>query len=36
VPERLAAGHPDPWAGIDQSARALTRSIERKLEERAR
>jgi bifunctional non-homologous end joining protein LigD len=36
VPERLAAGHLDPWAGIDQSARALTRSIERKLAERAR
>jgi bifunctional non-homologous end joining protein LigD len=36
VPERLAAGTPDPWAGIDQSARALTKSIERKLQQRAR
>jgi DNA ligase D len=36
VPERLAAGAADPWAGIDQSARALTKSIERKLQQRAR
>jgi DNA ligase D len=36
VPERLASGHVDPWAGIDRSARALTRAIERKLQERAR
>ena len=31
VPERLAGGAPDPWAGIDQAARALTKDIERKL-----
>jgi bifunctional non-homologous end joining protein LigD len=36
VPERLAAGTVDPWAGMEQSARALTKSIERKLEKRAR
>jgi bifunctional non-homologous end joining protein LigD len=35
VPERLAAGSVDPWAGIDQSARALSKSIEQKLQQRA-
>jgi DNA primase len=35
VPERLAVGGVDPWAGIDQSARALTKSIEQKLQQRA-
>jgi bifunctional non-homologous end joining protein LigD len=35
VPERLADGSADPWAGIDQAARALTREIERKLQKRA-
>ncbi len=36
VPARLSGDQVDPWAGIDQSARALTRSIEQKLAERAR
>jgi bifunctional non-homologous end joining protein LigD len=31
LPERLDAGVPDPWAGIDQAARALTKDMERKL-----
>jgi bifunctional non-homologous end joining protein LigD len=35
VPERLAERSVDPWAGIDQSARALTKEIERKLQRRA-
>ena len=35
VPERLAADLPDPWAGIDQAARALTKDIERKLPKRS-
>jgi len=35
LPERLAAGAPDPWAGIDQAARALTKDMERKLDKRA-
>ena len=30
-----ADGRVDPWAGIDQSARALTKDIERKLQNRA-
>jgi DNA ligase D len=35
VPERLAAGAPDPWAGIDRAARALTKDVERKLQKGA-
>ena len=35
VPERLADGSVDPWAGIDHAARPLTREIERKLQKRA-
>jgi DNA primase len=35
VPERLAAGVPDPWAGIDQAARALTKDTEHKLHKSA-
>ena len=30
VPERLATGLVDPWAGIEQSARALPKGMERK------
>jgi DNA ligase D len=35
VPQRLAAGGADPWAGIDQAARALTKDMERALQKRA-
>ena len=31
VPERLADGFADPWAGIDAAARALTKEMQRKL-----
>jgi bifunctional non-homologous end joining protein LigD len=35
VPQRLEAGVADPWAGIDQAARALTKDMERALQKRA-
>ena len=35
VPQRLEAGIADPWAGIDQAARALTKDMERALQKRA-
>ncbi len=35
VPQRLEAGIADPWAGIDQAARALTKEMERTLQKRA-
>jgi bifunctional non-homologous end joining protein LigD len=35
VPQRLEAAVADPWAGIDQAARALTKDMERALQTRA-